>query len=78
MYFVVPKGSFIPGTLPRFLSPTVLCETCNKKLGRRQVPRLQILKGFMEGAVYLCDQLGVLGVVTVTHALLVQSLEGNV
>ena len=33
-------------------------------------------EGFTEGAVYPCDQLGVLGVVTVT--LPVQSLEGNV
>ena len=35
-------------------------------------------EGFLEGAVYPCDQLGVLGVVKVTHALPVQSLEGNI
>lgn len=78
MYFIVPKGSFIPGSLPRFLSHTVLREACNKKLGRSQVPRLQILKGLWKEQCIHVINWGVLGVVTVTHALSVQSLEGSV
>jgi len=49
-----------------------------QKAGKETGTKVTDTEGFMEGAVYPCDQLGRLGVVTVTHALPVQSLEGNV
>lgn len=49
-----------------------------QKAGEEPGTKVTDTEGFMEGAVYPCDQLGGLGVVTVTHALPVQSLEGNV